>query len=112
LCAELGKVEIRAGSVSVVHGLGEASLGVVTVEDDAIEDDAEDLDDDLDNDADHGPVLKAADELVVDLVLEDGLSLVVDARPSPHVLVVAVVPGVLIEGGSDSPENQAYNELS
>jgi hypothetical protein len=37
LAAELGKIEIGSGTVSHVHGLEKASLGVVAVEDDAVE---------------------------------------------------------------------------
>lgn len=71
LAAELGKVEIGPGTVSHIHGLEEASLGVVAVEDDAVKKDAEDPDDDLDDDTDHGPVLEAADERIVYLVAKD-----------------------------------------
>lgn len=71
LAAELREIEIGAGTVSHIHGLEEAALGVVAVEDDAVEHDAEDLDDDLNDDADHGPVLKTAEEGIVHLVAKD-----------------------------------------
>lgn len=111
LRAKLGEIEIGASSVSDVHGLVQAALGVVSVEDDAVEQDADDLDDDLDDDADEGPVLEAADQAVLDLVGEDDGSGVLDAGPSPHVLVVAVALGVGEDGGSEDPENQADDEL-
>lgn len=111
LAAELGEVEVGPRAVSQVHGLGEAALGVVAVEDDAVQDDADGLNDDLDDDADQGPVLQAADERIVDLVLEDRFPLVVGARPAPHVLVVGVVTGVLEQGSCDSPKNHVEDEL-
>lgn len=91
LAAELSKVKIGTGAVSHVHGLEKASLGVVAVEDDAVEEDGEDLDDDLDDDANHGPVLKTTNECIVDFFAEDVGSMVVYTRPTPHVLVVTVV---------------------
>jgi hypothetical protein len=111
LRAKLSKVEVRASSVSDVHGLVQAALGVVSVKDDAIEQDADDLDDNLDDDADEGPVLEAADQAVLDLVGEDDGSGVLDAGPSPHVLVVAVVLGVGENCSCENPENQADDEL-
>lgn len=57
LAAELGKVEVGASLVSHIHGLGELSLGVVTVKDDTVKDDADDLNDNLDNHTDQRPVL-------------------------------------------------------
>lgn len=59
LGAELGEIEIGAGLVAHVHGLVQLSLGVVPVEDDAVETDADDFHHDLDDDADQGPVLVA-----------------------------------------------------
>jgi hypothetical protein len=87
----LSQVQIRTGAVTHIHGLCQAALGVVAVEDDAVERDADDLDDNLNDDADESPVLrfqsassglkflstvnsstylKSAHESVVDLVLE------------------------------------------
>lgn len=103
LTAQLGEVEVGAGAVSHVHGLEEASLRVVSVEDDAVQQNAENLDYDFDDDADQGPVLQTADERVVDLVTEDLGSSVGHARPSPHVRVVGVVLGVLEQSRSDDP---------
>lgn len=111
LGAKLGQVKIGAGAVSQVHRLEETALGVVAVEDEAVESDGYDLDDDLDDDAHEGPVLKATDELIVDLLGEDVGPCVVDAGPSPHVLVVAVVLGMLEHDGGDNPEDQARDEL-
>jgi len=104
LGAELSEVEIGTGAVSHVHGLHETTLRVEAVEDDAVEGDADDLDDYLDDDANESPVLKATNESVVDLVLVDFRTLVVGARPSPHVLVVAVVFAVLEDDGCDYPQ--------
>lgn len=68
LRAKLGEIEVGTSSVSDVHGLVQTTLGVVSVKDDAVEQDADDLDDDLDDDADEGPVLETADQAVLDLV--------------------------------------------
>lgn len=83
----------------------QAALGVVSVKDDAVEQDADDLDDNLDDDADEGPVLETADQAVLDLFREDDGSRVLDAGPSPHVLVVAVALGVGEDGCCKDPEN-------
>jgi hypothetical protein len=71
LGAELSEVEIGTSAVTQIHGLEETSLGVVTVEDDAVKNDAEGLDDNLNDDADKSPVLKTAKQGVVDLVAKD-----------------------------------------
>jgi hypothetical protein len=92
LTAELSEVKIGTGAVSHVHGLEKALLGIVAVEDDAVEENGENLDDNLYDDANHGPVLKTANECIVNFVAKDVGSMVVHARPTPHVLVVAVVP--------------------
>jgi hypothetical protein len=91
LGAELSEIEIGTSAVSHIHGLEKTTLSVVAVEDDAVKDNAEHFDDNLNDDADQGPILKAANECVVDLLAKDVGSMVVDARPSPHVLVVGVV---------------------
>jgi hypothetical protein len=103
LRAKLSEIEVGAGSVSGVHGLVEAALGVVSVKNDAVEQDADDLDHDLDDDADEGPVLETADQAVFDLVGEDDRTGVLHARPSPHVFVVAGVLGIGEDGGSKDP---------
>jgi hypothetical protein len=51
LRAELSEVEIGTSTVTDVHGLPETLLGVVSVEDDAIEDDGDALEDDFDQTA-------------------------------------------------------------
>lgn len=111
LRAQLGEIHVGAGAIPEIHGLGKAALGVVPVEDDAVEGDSDDLDDDLDDDADQGPVLETAEQGVVDLVGVDCRTVVAHAGPSPHVLVVGAVLGVLEESGRDGPEDQAQNEL-
>lgn len=111
LRAKLCKVEIGAGAVTNIHGLVQAALGVVAVEDDAVEQDADDLKDDFDDDADEGPVLQAAHQGVLDLVGEDLRSGVLHAGPSPHVFVVAVAFRVGEDGGGKNPENKTDNEL-
>lgn len=111
LRAKLCEVEIGAGAVTNIHGLVQAALGVVAVEDDAVEQDADDLEDDFDDDADEGPVLQAAHERVLDLVGEDFRSGVLHAGPSPHVLVLAVAFRVGEDGGGENPEDETDDEL-
>lgn len=111
LAAELGEVEVGSGAVSHIHGLEQTSLGVVTVEDDAVEENAEDLDHHLNDDADHGPVLETTDECIVNLVAKDFRTSVLHAGPTPHVLVVGVVLCVLEQDGRDNPEDQSQDEL-
>lgn len=110
LGAELGEIEVGAGAVAHVHGLVEAALGVVAVEDDAVEQDADDVDDDLDDHADEGPVLEAADEGVVDLFAKDLGALVLFARPAPHVLAATVAAARLEEAGGDGPHDHREDE--
>jgi hypothetical protein len=55
LGTELGEVKIGAGAVTDVHGLAQALLGVITVEDDGVEDDGDEFYNDLNNAADEGP---------------------------------------------------------
>ena len=54
--------------------------------------------------------LKSAHKSVVDLVLEQLGAVVLHARPSPHVLVLAVIPTVLQDAGSQSPHDHADDE--
>lgn len=53
----MGEVEVGAGFVAVVHCLAELALGVVAVEDNAVDGDGDGLDDDFDDAADDGPGL-------------------------------------------------------
>lgn len=86
------------------------ALAVVAVKDDAVEGDADDLDDDLNDDADEAPVLQAADQGVVNLLAENIGTSVVDARPTPHVLVLRVVLRVLENASRDHPHDHAEDE--
>ena len=57
-----------------------------------------------------GTYLKAADEVVVDFVLEEGAAPVVVASPAPHVLTVAVGFTGVENGGSHDPHDGAEDE--
>ncbi len=110
LGAELGEVEVGAGAVAEVHGFVEAALGVEAVEDDGVDGNGDDLDDDLDDGADQGPVLEAADEGVVDVLLEECLARAVLAAPAPHVLPTAAFARFVEDGGADGPHDGAEDE--
>lgn len=56
------------------------------------------------------PYLKSANQSIVNLVLVHVGALVIDAGPSPHILVVVARPRVLVERSSDGPENHGDNE--
>lgn len=58
LRAQLGEVEIRAGAVTDVHGLAKTLLGVVSVEDDGVEEDGDALQDDFNEAANQRPRLE------------------------------------------------------
>lgn len=88
------------------------ALRPVTVEDDAVESDADNLDDQLDNDADKGPVLQAADETVVNILALEFRASVLNASPSPHILVAAILLRVLEDSSSRCPHGHAENEPS
>lgn len=55
--AELGKVEIRSGTVAHGHGLAKLALGPEAVEDDSVDGNNKNLDYDFDDAADKRPVL-------------------------------------------------------
>ena len=95
LDAELGEVEIRSSLVTHVHGLMQLALAVVAVEHHAVQGDTHELDNNLDDDADERPVLQTADKLVVNLVTVNNRAGVLNAGPSPQVLVRRAVFGVL-----------------
>lgn len=103
LCAQLGEVEIAACAVAVRHGLSELALRPEAVEDDGVDGDGDGLDHDLDDGAQQAPILKPADQFVVDVVLEEGVASVVDAGPAPHIFVVVVRSRTLKDTQADSP---------
>jgi hypothetical protein len=107
LGAELSKIEVGTSLVSHGHGLAELALGPEAVEDDGVDDDAECFNDDFDDTADKRPVLQctletglcraidsayleSAQEVISHVVLEQVLSFVVYARPSPHVFAASL----------------------
>lgn len=110
LGAQLGEVEVGAGAVAEVHGFVEAALGVEAVEDDGVDGDGDDLDGDLDDGADQRPALQAADERVVDVLLEERFARAVLAAPAPHVLRVAAFAGFVEDDGADGPHDGAEDE--
>jgi hypothetical protein len=112
LRTQLGKVEVRTGSVALSHGLPQLLLRPEAVEDDAVDDDAKDFDDDFDNGTDKAPVLKTADECVRDIVLKQVPALIVYAGPTPHVFVVILCFTLVEDCCSHSPHDDAENEES
>ena len=54
--------------------------------------------------------LKSANKSIVNLVIEKLGAMVLHAGPSPHILVVAVVPAKLEHTSSDCPHSHAENE--
>jgi hypothetical protein len=68
LRAQLSEVHVGPGAITEIHGLGKATLGVVAVEDDAVQSDGDDFNDNLDDDADESPVLETAQESVIDFI--------------------------------------------
>jgi len=85
-------------------------LGVETVEDNTVNGDRDGLDHNFNDDADKTPVLQAADKVVLHLLLKEALALVVDAGPSPHVLVVRIVLRALQSTSGDTPHHDAKDE--
>jgi len=110
LRAQLSKVHIRTSPVADSHGFAQLVLGVEAVEDDAVHRDCDGLDHNLDDDADKTPVLQAADKVILHFLLEEALALVVDAGPSPHVLVVRVVLRALQSTSSNAPHDDTEDE--
>ena len=60
LRAQLGEVKVGSGPVAHVHGLTQATLGVVAVEDDAVDQDRHGFHDNFDDAADQRPRLCVA----------------------------------------------------
>lgn len=110
LRAELGEVEIGAGAVTDIHGLAQALFRVVSVEDDCVENDGDALEHNLNDTADKSPVVQSANKLVINLFLEKLLSLVVDTRPSPDILIVAIGFRALKNSGRYTPHDNAKDE--
>lgn len=102
----MSEVEVRSSAVTLSHGLPELPLGPEAVENDGVDHNDKNLNDDFDDAADKSPVLnmlaldssvrtdcthlKAADEGIGDIVLEEMSSFIVDARPAPHIFVVVL----------------------
>lgn len=106
----LCEVELGAGFFATVHGLGKSSLCDEAVEDDGVDEDDEDFNDDFDDGTDETPVLETAEESVVDFFVEELLSQVLVAGPSPHVLAITVGFGGLVDGCGDDPHDHAEEE--
>jgi len=65
LGAQLGEVEVRAGAVTDVHGFAKALLGVVSVEDNTVEDDGDTFEDDFDETTYERPTLQSANQCII-----------------------------------------------
>ena len=109
---ELGEVEVGAGLVAGVHGLAELVFAVEAVEDDRVDGDGDELDDDFDDAADQRPVLQAADERVVHVILEEFFAFVVLAGPAPHVLAAAGGFAAVEDTRGDEPHDGGEGEVA
>lgn len=107
---KLAKVELVAGLVTEIHGLAESALGSKAPEGSNVEKDGKRLDDNFNDSADESPVQLLADEVVVDVILEELLAFVVIASPGPEIFVLAVVLCVGDHAGNDSPEDDHEEE--
>ena len=58
LRAKLGKVKVRTGAITNIHGLAQALLGVVSVEYNAVKNNTDAFEDNLDKRAYQGPRLE------------------------------------------------------
>ena len=87
-----------------------AALGVEAIEHDPVDGDGDDFDDDFDEGADERPVLEAADQGVVDVLVEEGFASAVFAAPPPHVFPSAFSAGLVEDGGADGPHDDTEDE--
>lgn len=110
LDAHLSEMELGTGFPTLVHDFGQAVFGYEAVEDDDVDEDDEDFEDDFDDGADEAPVLQSTHQGVVDVAVEEFLAHVLAARPSPHVLVVAVGFGALVDARRHDPHDQIEAE--
>ena len=90
----------------------EAALGVEAIKHDTVDGDGDDFDDDFDKGADEGPILQAADQGVVDVLVEEGFTSAVLAAPAPHVFIGAFSAGLVEDGGANGPHDNAKDEES
>ena len=88
------------------------AFGPEAVEDDAVDCDRDDFDDNLDKSTDESPVLKTAQKRVVGFVFEEGSTSVLVARPTPHVLVVAILLAGVKNDCSGDPHSGGEEEES
>lgn len=110
--AELCEVKIRAGAITLGHGLPELPLGPESVEDNAVDTDTENLNDDFDDATDQSPILQTADKAVGNVVLKEMSSFVVHAGPTPHVLVVVLGFALVEYSRTYGPHDDAEDEES
>ena len=88
----------------------ETAFGVEAVEDDAVNGDGDDLDDDLDKGADERPVLQAADQGVVDILVEKRFPFAAFTAPAPHVLSTAVSARFVKDCSTDGPHDNTEDK--
>lgn len=110
LGAKLSKIEIGSSAVTLSHGLPELPLGPEAVENNGVDGNAKNFDNNLDDGANKRPTLEAAKEAVLNIVLEEMLALVVQARPTPQIFVVIVHFALVEDTCSDSPHDDAEDE--
>jgi hypothetical protein len=87
-------------------------LGVVSVEDDAIEDNGDAFEDDFDDTTNERPTLHSANQCIIDLFRKELPSLVIDTRPAPDILIATVVSRPLKYTSCHSPHDCAEDEKS
>lgn len=90
LCSELCKVEIASSTITHSHRLAKLSLGVEAVEDNSVDGNGEDLNNNLDDGAYQRPVLETAKKIILDLILEELTSSIVETSPAPHIFAIAI----------------------
>lgn len=81
LQTQLSEIQIRAGSVALVHGLHELAFAPHAVGDDGVDQDDQNFDDNFNDGAHETPVLQTAKQSVVDDVGEVLLAVVVRTGP-------------------------------
>lgn len=122
LSPELSEIEIGACAVAEIHGLVKLPLSPVPVEDHPIECNDNDFNHDFNDCADQGPrllfrsdvppsnsglttgsYLHSADQIIVYVVLVQFFPFPVLARPTPHILPVAILVSLVQDAGANSP---------
>lgn len=86
------------------------ALGVVAVEDYAVDGDGDGFDDDFDDAADECPGLNTANELIVNILGVDVTAFIINTRPAPNILIPGIASRSLQHTSGNGPHDDTQDE--